>query len=88
MDSQVENVSPEAGGNSLQLSLVEISKYVQQLVAPISLRLAKCTPPTQQYPNPSIEYKSESQSAKQRKDDGYTYTPRGTWRLHKMPTHT
>ena len=84
--SQLENVSPQTCGNFLQFSLVESTKHVPQVVIPIFVLLVKCTPPTQHYPNPSIEDNAKSQSAKQR-EANITPTPERHMEIAPMPTH-
>ena len=68
---QLENVSPERGGSSLQMSMENNSI---QVTPPKSIHLPEGTPPTLQYRNPRMEDASESQNTKRRKADDYTAT--------------
>ena len=71
MDAQLENVSPERGGSSLQISL---EKNSIQVTPHKSVHLSEGTPPTLQYHNPRMEDASESQNTKRRKANDYTAT--------------
>ena len=62
MDAQLENVSPERGGSSLQVSLDRHSNPSQRL------------PPILPSRNPRLSDASESQTTKRRKADDYTAT--------------
>ena len=78
MDAQLENVSPERGGSSLQISSEKHSVQGAQLTPSKSVHMTKNTPPTLQYRNPRFEDASESQTTKRRKADDYTATPTPT----------
>ena len=74
MDAQLENVSPERGGSSLQLSYHRNSALAAHATSHKSTHITESTPPTVQYRNPRIEDASESQTTKRRKADDYTAT--------------
>ena len=74
MDAQLENVSPERGGSSLQVSLERHSIQAAQEPSQKSIRIAESTPQTLQYRNPRIVDASESQTTKRRKAEDYTAT--------------
>ena len=74
MDAQLENISPERGGSSLQASLERHSIQAAQTSSQKSIRIADNTPPTLQYLHSMIGVVSESQSIKRRKADDYTAT--------------
>ena len=71
MDAQLENVSPERGGTSLQMSL---GKNSIKVTPNKSVHISDGTSPTLQYRNPKVEDASESQTTKRRKADDYTAT--------------
>ena len=74
MDAQLENVSPERGGSSLQLSSERNSIQVAQMTPHKSTHISDSTPPTLHYRNPRLGDASESQTTKRRKADDYTAT--------------
>ena len=80
MDAQLENVSPERGGSSLQMLL---DKNSIQATPNKSVHISEGTPPTLQYRNPRIEDATESQTTKRRKIDDYTATS-----IPPMPSKT
>jgi hypothetical protein len=65
MDAQLDNVSPEHGGNFIQ---------VPQVTSQKSARIIESTPPTLQYRHPRIDDASVSQNSKRRKADDSTAT--------------
>ena len=74
INAQLENVSPERGGSSLQLSSERHSIQAAQLTPHKSTHVTDSTPPTLQYRNPLLGDASESQTSKRRKGDDYTAT--------------
>ena len=86
MDAQLENVSPERGGSSLQASLERHSIHAAQS-SQKSVHIADNTPPTLQYRNPRIGDILESQSTRRRKAEDYsaTSTPRDSSK-HTTPS--
>jgi hypothetical protein len=72
MDAQLENVSLERGGSSLQLTFDRVSHQAAHALPNNSSHHIESTPPTLQYRNPRIDDVSESQSTKRRKADDYT----------------
>ena len=88
IDAQLENISPERGGSSLQVSLERQSMKAVQEVSQKSIRIVDSTPPTLQYRNPRTGDASESQSTKRRKVDDFTATsiPHGSSK-HTTPSH-
>ena len=71
IDTQLENVSPEKGNSSLQMSL---GKHYIQTTSHKSVHISENTPTTLQYRNLRMEDASESQTTKRRKADDYTAT--------------
>ena len=69
MDAQLENVSPERGGSSLQVSLGGDSIQGAQATPWKSVQIGEGTPPTLPPPNAL-----ESQTTKRRKAEDYTAT--------------
>ena len=90
MDAQLENVSPERGGSSLQISLERHSTHATQATPRQSIRISESTPPTLQYRNPRHEDASGSQTTKRRKADDYTATstPKIPSKAISHPTHS
>ena len=78
MDALLENVSPERGGSSFQMSLGKNSTQPTQATPRKSAHISESTPPTLQYRNPRLEDASESQTTKRRKAEDYmaTSTPK------------
>ena len=74
MDAQLENVSLERGGSSLQVSLERYLLQATHETPQRSVRIADSTPETLQYRNPRIVDASESQTTKRRKAEDYTAT--------------
>ena len=74
MDAQLENVSPERGGSSLQISSKRDIVQVAHVHPHKTTRNTTSTPPTMTPRNPRIEDTSESHSTKRRKADDYTAT--------------
>ena len=90
MDAQLENVSPERGGSSLQLSLERQPPRAAQDISQKSVHIADSTPPSIQYRNPRLTDASESQNTKRRKAEDYTATsaPHVSSKLHTPSSHT
>ena len=90
MDAQLENVSPERRGNSLQISLERQPIQAAQDMSQKSDRITDNTPPTLQYRNPRITEASESQTTKRRKAEDYTATstPHVSSKHHTPTSHT
>jgi hypothetical protein len=90
MDAQLENVSPERGGSSLQVSLEKHSLQAAQASSQKSIRIADSIPPTLPHRHPQIRDASESQSTKRRKADDYTATstPHGSSKHTTPSTYT
>ena len=74
MDAQLENVSPERGGSSLQVSLGANSIQVAQATPSKTVPIGDGTPPTLPYRNSRLEDASESQTTKRRKAADYSVT--------------
>ena len=74
MDAQLENVSPERGGSSLQVLIGGDSIQATQATPWKSVQIGECTSPTLAYRNPRLEDTSESQNTKRRKAADYTAT--------------
>ena len=80
IDMQLEDVSPEHGGSSLQIS----TSYDEYLAAPNqaakpldrhdTINLAEATPPASIHKSPRKEVTSDSQSAKRRRSEGEGHT--------------
>ena len=88
MDAQLENVSPERGGSSLQVSLGEDSIQVAQETPWRSIQIGESTPPTLPYRNPRTENASESQNTKRRKAADYSATSTPTLPSKSKPPLT
>ena len=74
MDAQLENVSPERGGSSLQVSLGGNSIQPAQTTSWKTVQIRESTPPTLAYRNPRLDDASESQNTKKRKAADYSIT--------------
>ena len=74
MDAQLENVSPDRGGSSLQISSERDVIQADQVNVHKPTHIIASTPPPMSLRNPRIEDTSESHSTKQRKADDYTAT--------------
>ena len=74
MDAQLENVSPERGGSSLQVSLGGNSIQPAQTTSWKTVQIRENTPPTLAYRNPRLDDASESQNTKRRKAADYSIT--------------
>ena len=74
MDAQLENVSPERGGSSLQMTYERTPQQAAQAPINTSIHHTESIPQSLQYRNPRIEDVSESQSTKRRKAEDYTAT--------------
>lgn len=74
MDAQLENVSPERGGSSLQISFERDIIQADQANSHKPTHIIASTPPPMSLRNPRIEDTSESHSTKRRKADDYTAT--------------
>ena len=74
MDAQLENVSPERGGSSLQVSIEGDSIQGAQATPWKSMQIGECTPPTLPYRHPRLEDTSGSQNSKRRKAVDYSAT--------------
>ena len=74
MDAQLEDVSPERGGSSLQLTYEHRSKHSTPKDLFKHMHTTKNTPQSLQYWNPRAEDESESQNTKRRKAEDYTAT--------------
>lgn len=72
MDAQLENVSPERGGSSLQISLGRNSTHSPQATIGKSLHISEGIPSTLQYRTSRLEEASESQNTKRRKAADYS----------------
>ena len=88
MDAQLENVSPERGGSSLQVSLGGESIQGAQAPPWKSGQIGENTPPTIPYRNPRLEDTSESQNTKRRKVADYTATSIPTTQSKSLPLPT
>ena len=88
MDAQLENVSPERGGSSLQVSLGGDSIQGAQATPWKSVQIGEGTPPTLPYRNPRLEDTSESQNTKRRKAADYTATSTPTPQSKSLPLPT
>ena len=90
MDAQLENVSPERGSSSLQMSLGRNSIQATQATPHKSIHISESTPPTLQYRNPRLDDASESQTTKRRKAEDYTATstPKISSKYTTPPSHT
>ena len=85
MDAQLENVSLERGGSSLQVSLGEDSIQVAQATPWKSVPVGEGTSPTLSYRNPRLEDASESQTTKRRKAADYSVTSTPTIQSKSIP---
>jgi hypothetical protein len=72
MDAQLENVFPERGSSSLQISIGRHSLQAIQTTPRISGHISDTAPPPHHYHNPRIEEASASQNSKRRKTDDYS----------------
>lgn len=85
MDVQLENVSPERGGSSLQMSFGRNSIQATQATPCKSIHISESTPPTIQYRNPRLADASESQTTKRRKAEDYTATSPLHFQVSTLP---
>ena len=85
---ELENVSPERGGSSLQASLVGDSIQGAQVTPWRSVQIGDSTPPTIPYRNPRLHDASESQNTKRRKAEDYTATSTPAIQSKSTPSST
>ena len=88
MDTQLENVSPERGGSSLQVSLGGDSIQGAQATPWMNVQIGESTPPTLAYRNPRLDDASESHHTKRRKATDYSVTSTPTNPSKSIPSLT